>query len=315
MRVDDRSPSPPSRSQPLRALVTCGGYFIDKADAPLHQDRDSCEHHDVSFYAAAQDGDQQYRAEGFHTPRREGSLGEEKRTEGRDKEGGGGGAIPTAASPSSLPRVADLEGVHRRALEKKKARAAEAAALVRCHHRSGCNGDGSGDGASSTREPHGRHRGTATYYPSWYDPNHADSSAPDSGLALEYVHGYAGETPDVLGNGVGGGGGGGEAGGGHRCGKSEDSGCGGGTFGGGAGPTVVPGRVGGARRSATRSTNVMWLRSGEIVFPAAAVVVIHDFETNRQRFFTGHDEASFIFSGHDEASLVIIIPLFDTFRR
>lgn len=35
----------------------------------------------------------------------------------------------------------------------------------------------------------------------------------------------------------------------------------------------------------------MWLRSGEIVFPAAAVVVIHDFEVNRQRFFTGHDEA------------------------
>ena len=54
----------------------------------------------------------------------------------------------------------------------------------------------------------------------------------------------------------------------------------------------VGGRVGGARNSATRSTNVLWLRTGEVVFPASAVVVIHDFETNRQRFFTGHDEVS-----------------------
>ncbi|CAN0012838.1 unnamed protein product, partial [Ectocarpus sp. 12 AP-2014] len=72
----------------------------------------------------------------------------------------------------------------------------------------------------------------------------------------------AGETPDVLSSGVGA------------------------KFGGGVGG----GSVGGGRNSATRSTNVLWLRSGEIVYPAAGVVVIHDFETNRQRFFTGHDE-------------------------
>ncbi|CAM9945961.1 unnamed protein product, partial [Ectocarpus sp. 13 AM-2016] len=80
------------------------------------------------------------------------------------------------------------------------------------------------------------------YPPSWYDPKQADRSHPDSSLVLEYVHGYAGETPDVLSSGVGG------------------------------------------------NTNVLWLRSGEIVYPAAGVVVIHDFETNRQRFFAGHDE-------------------------
>ncbi|CAM9247189.1 unnamed protein product, partial [Choristocarpus tenellus] len=38
------------------------------------------------------------------------------------------------------------------------------------------------------------------------------------------------------------------------------------------------------------STNVMWLRTGELVFPASAVVILHDFERNRQRFFMGHDE-------------------------
>ncbi|CAN0531137.1 unnamed protein product, partial [Ectocarpus sp. 8 AP-2014] len=89
------------------------------------------------------------------------------------------------------------------------------------------------------------------YPPSWYDPKQADTSRPDSGLVLEYVHG-----------------------------------------------------VGGRRNSATRSTNVVWLRSGEIVYPAAGVVVIHDFETNRQRFFTGHDEAITAVAVHPHHDIV-----------
>ncbi|CAM9881664.1 unnamed protein product, partial [Ectocarpus fasciculatus] len=96
------------------------------------------------------------------------------------------------------------------------------------------------------------------YPPSWYDPKHADTSRPDSGLVLEYVHGYAGETPDVLAGGTGG----------------------------------------------AKSTNVVWLRSGEIVYPAAGVVVIHDFETNRQRFFTGHDEAITAIAVHPHHDIV-----------
>ncbi|CAM9727609.1 unnamed protein product, partial [Discosporangium mesarthrocarpum] len=38
------------------------------------------------------------------------------------------------------------------------------------------------------------------------------------------------------------------------------------------------------------STNVVWLRTGELAFPASSLVVIHDFEHNQQRFFKGHDE-------------------------
>lgn len=278
--MEERSPSPPSRSQPLRALVNCEGYYTHREDSPLHRDHNSNED-DVSLHLAGED-DQQYQAKIFRTPKREGRRGEEDRTEER-KGRGGRGAIPT--SPSPVPRVADLERVRRLALEKKEAKAAEAAALVRRHHHSGSTGNGHvyGKGTSSTRGAQGHHGGTALYHPSWYDPKSADTSVPDSGLALEYVHGYAGETPDVLGSGG--------SGGHHCCGKGDDLGGGGGTFGVGSGSSSVPGRVGGARRSATRSTNIVWLRSGEIVFPAAAVVVIHDFETNRQRFFTGHDEA------------------------
>ncbi|KAG5178982.1 hypothetical protein JKP88DRAFT_280724 [Tribonema minus] len=42
------------------------------------------------------------------------------------------------------------------------------------------------------------------------------------------------------------------------------------------------GRGGGAARAT--GTNVLWLKSGELVFPASAVVVIHDFTSNRQPF-------------------------------
>uniref|UniRef100_A0A7S1XVQ1 Calmodulin n=1 Tax=Phaeomonas parva TaxID=124430 RepID=A0A7S1XVQ1_9STRA len=35
--------------------------------------------------------------------------------------------------------------------------------------------------------------------------------------------------------------------------------------------------------------NVKWLKSGELVFPAAAAVVVFNYETNTQRFFLGHD--------------------------
>lgn len=88
----------------------------------------------------------------------------------------------------------------------------------------------------------------------------ADKSAPESTLELEYVHGYAGETP------------------GSRCGVI------------GAGAGQADAARGTREAAATRNTNVLWLRTGELLFPASAVVVIHDFKTNRQRFFTGHDE-------------------------
>ena len=165
-------------------------------------------------------------------------------------------AAAAAAAPPSilpLPRVADLDSVRRAAQEKQRVKEAEAHALVKND-----NGTGGAPQATTNNGP-GR---TALYHPSWYETSVAppDTSAPDSELALEYVHGYAGGTP---------GGGARYHGGGNR--GSDRSGGGGG---------------------GTRSTNVVWLRSGEIVFPAAAVVVIHDFEVNRQRFFTGHDEAS-----------------------
>lgn len=101
--------------------------------------------------------------------------------------------------------------------------------------------------------------GSSLYNPSWYDPSHAHTSAPGSTLELEYVHGYAGEMPV------------------------------------GSGRIAVPDReqarrAESTRHAATRSTNVFWLHTGELMFPASAVVVIHESATNRQRFFTGHDE-------------------------
>lgn len=254
----ERSPSPPSRSQPLRALVDCGGY------------QDPQDRNNVAFLLA-EDDDHADQADMPRTPER----GRKQRQDNPREHRGPAPATPAPSPPSTLPlpRVADLDAVQRIAQEKQRVKAAEAAALVKNSANTAANAPNNG---------HGR---TALYHPSWYETSVAapDTSVPDSGLALEYVHGYAGETPDVLG-----GGGGRRRGGGRR---SGDFGGGGGSVGPG-GTSTLQGRVGGARNSATRSTNVVWLRSGEIVFPAAAVVVIHDFEVNRQRFFTGHDEAS-----------------------
>ncbi|CAB1106253.1 unnamed protein product [Ectocarpus sp. CCAP 1310/34] len=225
--VGKRSPPPPSRSQPLRALVDCEERLSYRDHL-----RDSS-------------GD---KAEPFCTPERRRRRGDQ-----RARRGPSGNALHNAASPSTLPRTADR---HCAALEKQQAKAAQAVVALPSRHRS--------YDTSGHEHHHPRHGGAPLYPPSWYDPKQADKSRPDSSLVLEYVHGYAGETPDVLSRGVGG------------------------KFGGGVGG----GSVGGGRNSATRSTNVLWLRSGEIVYPAAGVVVIHDFETNRQRFFTGHDEAS-----------------------
>lgn len=107
-----------------------------------------------------------------------------------------------------------------------------------------------------TSRPRGR---GAVYYPSWFDCNLADKSTPDSHLELEYVHGYAGELPPDQGSHAGAG----------RMSRASSGGV--------------------VRLAATRSTNFLWLRTGELVYPASGVVVIHDFENNRQRFFTGHD--------------------------
>lgn len=232
--VGKRSPPPPSRSQPLRALVDC------EERIPYREHLRDCS------------GD---KADHFRTPERRRRRGDQ-----RTRGGTGRNALHNAASPSTLPRTADP---HCAALEKQQAKAAHAVTLTK-GHRSYDTGGNNRTAWGGHEHHHCRHGGAPLYPPSWYDPKHADTSRPDSGLVLEYVHGYAGETPDVL------------------------AGGGGGKFGGGGGG----GSVGGGRNSATRSTNVVWLRSGEIVYPAAGVVVIHDFETNRQRFFTGHDEAS-----------------------
>lgn len=234
--VGKRSPPPPSRSQPLRALVDCEERLSYRDHL-----RDSS-------------GD---KADPFRTPERRRRRGDQ-----RARGGTSGNALHNAASPSTLPRTADP---HCAALEKQQTKAAQAVAAKR--HRSYDTGGNNGAAWGGHEHHHPRNGGAPLYPPSWYDPKQADRSLPDSGLVLEYIHGYAGETPDVL-SGVGVGGGG--------------------KFGVGVGG----GSVGGGRNSATRSTNVVWLRSGEIVYPAAGVVVIHDFETNRQRFFTGHDEAS-----------------------
>ena len=38
------------------------------------------------------------------------------------------------------------------------------------------------------------------------------------------------------------------------------------------------------------SPNVLVLKSGEVVFPASGVIVMHDAATGKQRVFTGHDD-------------------------
>lgn len=274
---DKRSPSPPSppsRSQPLRALVDCGGCSINQDDRDNDHDDDGGSAH------------------GFRTPERgrrhRGKLGDPRgsRRGGQRGEGGGKESSGQAAndavspSPSPLPRANDLKSVRRAALEKQKPKAAKTTALV----KSGDTDDSRGTLGVQHRGRHGRR---TLHHPSWYDPTSANKSVPESALALEYVFGYAGETPEVL---VCSGGG-----------SKSGAGGGGGYYGrpgGRSGGDFVPGGgVGGGMNSATRSTNVVWLRSGEVVFPASAVVVIHDFETNRQRFFTGHDEASVLRGG------------------
>ncbi|CAM9891815.1 unnamed protein product [Ectocarpus sp. 12 AP-2014] len=265
--IGKRSPPPPSRSQPLRALVDCEERlpYRDRL-------RDSS-------------GD---KADPFRTPERRRRRGDQ-----RARGGTSGNVLHNASSPSTLLRTADS---HCAALEKQQAKAAQAVALAK-RHRSYDTGGSNGAAGGGHGHHIPRNGGAPLYPPSWYDPKQEDRSRPHSGLVLEYVHGYAGETPDVLSSGVGG------------------------KFGGGVGG----GSVGGGRNSATRSTNVLWLRSGEIVYPAAGVVVIHDFETNRQRFFTGHDEASEVTAvavhphydivASGQAGREAIVCLFDATRR
>lgn len=239
----ERSRSPPSRTQPLRALSNEHRTTTTSTRNPVGSDplRSTggltTSPYTVGFPVGNDHRGSPERWQGGRGPGPDAGAG-------GGNWGGSGIARDRAGIETPLPRVADIEGVHRAALARQKAKAAEAAALVK---------------------PCARGR-KALYYPSWYDPAKADSTAPDSALELEYVHGYTGETP-ARGAGVAGAGG---------------------------------GRVGGARQAATRSTNVVWLRTGEIVFPASAVVVLHDFEANRQRFFTGHDEASVHTNGFRE---------------
>jgi WD40 repeat protein len=54
----------------------------------------------------------------------------------------------------------------------------------------------------------------------------------------------------------------------------------------------------------TRSTNVCWLSSGELIFPASSAVVLHDFQMNRQRFFLGHDNVVMAIAVHPSGSIV-----------
>lgn len=176
------------------------------------------------------------RSVGFTYPLNDADTNREMKGGARGQQDGTGVQL---ASAFVAPRVHNLNENHRKRSAKHQAPEAEAAVLVK-------------------RTPRGR---TALNYPSWYDPQRADTSAPDSELQLEYVHGYAGETPTGAGGVVGASG--------RQAGRGE-----------------------GAPQAATRSTNVLWLRTGEVVFPASAAVVLHNFETNRQRFFTEHDEVS-----------------------
>ena len=45
-----------------------------------------------------------------------------------------------------------------------------------------------------------------------------------------------------------------------------------------------------AAKSAARQTNCHWLRGGELVYPAAAAVVVLDPRSGKQRFFLGHSD-------------------------
>lgn len=51
-------------------------------------------------------------------------------------------------------------------------------------------------------------------------------------------------------------------------------------------------------------TNVLWLRSGEIIFPSScAVVILKDFEVSEQRFFIGHDSDVMALARHPTSDL------------
>ena len=52
------------------------------------------------------------------------------------------------------------------------------------------------------------------------------------------------------------------------------------------------------------STNALWLKSGEIVFPASAAVVIMDTQSNTQRFFLEHDDDVMALAVHPKADIV-----------
>lgn len=234
----ERSPPPPLRSQPLLALAPCSTSSRENLESDGDVDGD-CSNGGVSL-----------TSRNHETP--ECAVFQSEMA----------GTTATAVARTipkvimSAPRVADVEGVHQRALEKQRIRAAEAAALVRL-------------------SPRGR---TTLYHPTWYNQELADTSAPDSELVLEYVHGYAGDISRERtgGRARGFGGGGGKASGGRVDGGQHDGAVG----------------VDDNRDQPTGSPNVLWLRTGEIVFPTSAIVVIHHVGQNRQRFFTGHDEAS-----------------------
>ena len=52
------------------------------------------------------------------------------------------------------------------------------------------------------------------------------------------------------------------------------------------------------------NTNVLWLKSGEILFPASAAVVIMDTRTNSQRFFLEHDDDVMALAVHPKLDIV-----------
>lgn len=52
------------------------------------------------------------------------------------------------------------------------------------------------------------------------------------------------------------------------------------------------------------NTNVLYLKSGECVFPASAAVVIMDTETNTQRFFLEHDDDVMALAVHPKLDIV-----------
>ncbi|CAM9731941.1 unnamed protein product [Chrysoparadoxa australica] len=54
----------------------------------------------------------------------------------------------------------------------------------------------------------------------------------------------------------------------------------------------------------SRGANVLWLHSGELIFPASNLVIIHDYQQNRQRFFSRHDEAVTALAVHPQQDVV-----------